>query len=233
MGLGFRALRRRRGWSQARLATAVGVSRAVVWRIERGHGDRVTLATLVRVATALDARVDVRLLWHGENLDRLIDARHARLVELTLERLTQAGWLVATEASFNVRGERGSIDVLGYHADTGSLLVVEVKSVVPDLQAMLHGVDRKARIAPVVARERGWEASSVSRLLVLPEGQTTRRRVDSHRMTFGSSLPARTVEVRRWLVDPTGRLDGIAFLSDAPHKSKRQTGPRPPQRTRA
>src|SRR5690348_6626142 len=103
VGLGFRALRRRRGWSQERLAGAANVSRSVIWRLERGHADRVTIATLATVAAALDARVDVRLLWHGEGLDRLVDARHARLVELTLERLARSDWVAVTEASFIVR----------------------------------------------------------------------------------------------------------------------------------
>ena len=49
---------------------------------------------------------------------------------------------------------------------------VEVKSVVPDLQAMLHGIDRKARVAPFLARERNWSPSTVSRLLVLPNDKT-------------------------------------------------------------
>ena len=37
---------------------------------------------------ALDARIDIRLLWQGEGLDRLLDARHARLVDLVLDILT-------------------------------------------------------------------------------------------------------------------------------------------------
>src|SRR4029077_6153733 len=124
---------------------------------------------LVRVAAALGARIDVRLLWQGEALDRLLDSGHADLVELMLELLTAKDWLVATEVSFNVRGERGSIDILAFHPATGSLLMIEVKSVVPDMQAMLIGIDRKARVARDIARERGWQVTSVTRLLVLPD----------------------------------------------------------------
>src|SRR5205809_706310 len=80
-GLGLRALRRRRGLTQQQLASRSRVSRAVVWRIERGSADRVAVHTLVEVAGALGARVDLRLHWQGEGLDRLLDARHASLVE--------------------------------------------------------------------------------------------------------------------------------------------------------
>ena len=93
---------------------------------------------------------------------------------------------------FNIRGERGSIDILAFHRATGSLLVIEVKSVVPDLQAMLSGLDRKSRLAPEIARERGWPVKTVTRLLVLPDDRTARRRIDAYATTFETALPART-----------------------------------------
>ena len=220
-GLGVRALRRKRGWTQDALAAKAGVSRAAIWRIERGHADRVAVHVLVRVAAALGARIDLRLLWQGEGLDRLLDAGHADLVERTLELLAASDWVVATEVSFNIRGERGSIDILAFHPETGSLLVIEIKSVVPDMQAMLHGIDRKGRIAREVARDRGWEVTSVTRLLVLPDDRTARRRVERHAATFRAALPARTRDVRRWIRRPDGSLHGVLFLSDARHTGAR------------
>jgi len=215
IGLQFRALRRRRGWSQRRLADAAKVSRSVVYRIERGAADRVSIPTLLRVAAVLDARLTVRLLWHGESLDRLLDEDHASLVELALTLLEADGWESAAEVTFNVGGERGSIDILAFHRPTGALLVIEVKSVVPDLQAMLHGLDRKARLATRVARDRGWAARSVSRVLVLPGDRTARRRIASHRATFDHALPARTVALKRWLRRPSGIVAGILFVTMA------------------
>ncbi len=220
-GLGIRALRRRRHWTQLDLAARAGVSRSAVWRIERGHADRVTVHVLVRVAATLGARIDVRLLWQGEGLDRLLDAGHADLVERMLGLLASSDWTAATEVSFNIRGERGSIDILAFHPATGSLLVIEVKSVVPDMQAMLHGIDRKARVADDIALDRDWDATSTTRLLVLPADRTARRRVEHHAATFRTALPARTTEVRRWIRRPDGTRDGVLFLSDAHHTSAR------------
>lgn len=207
LGLGFRALRRRRGWTQEQLSKRAGVSRSVVWRIERGHADRVVLHTLVRVALALDARIDVR---------------HARLVDRVLGILRSSDWDVATEVSFNVRGERGSVDIRAFHRATGSLLVIEIKSVVPDLQAMLSGLDRKGRLAPEIARDRGWQVRTVTRLLILPDDRTARRRVDTYATTFSTALPARTAEVRRWIQSPEGTRHGVMFLSDARQQGTRQ-----------
>ena len=198
------------------------MSGSVISRIEHGHADRVAVHTLVRLAAALDARIDMRLLWQGEGLDRLLDARHARLVDLVLGILTSNSWEVATEVSFSVYGERGSIDILAFHPSTGSLLVIEIKSVVPDIQSMLAGIDRKGRLAGDIARERGWSVTSVSRLLILPNDRTARRRVDEHAATFRTALPARTREVRTWLTRPDGALKGVMFVSDLHQAGTRQ-----------
>jgi len=135
--------------------------------------------------------------------------------------LNAFGWDASTEVSFSIRGERGSIDVLGFHPPTGSLLVAEIKSVVPDLQAMLAGLDRKGRLGRDVARERGWQVASVTRLLVLPNDRTARRRLDSHAATIRSALPARNVEIRHWLRHPVGTAHGVMFVTDAPGASTR------------
>jgi hypothetical protein len=87
-------------------------------------------------------------------------------------------------------GERGSIDILALDPASGALLVIEVKSVVPDIGGMLMTLDRKVRLARQVASEQlGWRATSVSRLLVLPEQRTARRRVAEHATTFETSFP--------------------------------------------
>jgi len=214
IGLQMRALRRRRRWTQHRLAEAAEVSRSVVGRIEGGQVHRVAATTLIRVAAALGATVSVRIMWHGEALDRLLDAGHADLVERTLALLTSWSWDCAAEVSFSIAGERGSIDILAFHAPTGTLLVIEVKSVVPDMQAMLHGIDRKARLGPRIAGDRGWKVATVARLLVLPDDRTVRRRVRQHATTLELALPARTIAVKRWLRAPSGPMSGILFLSD-------------------
>ncbi len=139
----------------------------MISRIEHGKIDSVSIATLRRVAEALDAIVEIRLRWNGEGLDRLLDQAHAGLVEALVKRLRADGWLTEVEVSFSIFGERGSIDVLGYHEASGIVLVTEVKSVVPDSQATLVGVDRKARLAPEIARQRGWTCRGVARLLVI------------------------------------------------------------------
>jgi DNA-binding XRE family transcriptional regulator len=190
LGGDVRLLRRQRGWTQARLASEAHVSRWSIVQVEAGRGPALRLDDLIRVAAALGGYLSVRLLFHGETLDRLRDRRHAALVDSVVTMLRDAGWAVATEVSFNVYGERGSIDVLAFHPETGTLLVVEVKSVVPDVGGMLMALDRKVRHAREIAAERGWVARSVARLLVLPESTTTRRARPRPRRDVRECVPA-------------------------------------------
>ncbi|MEO5965080.1 MAG: helix-turn-helix domain-containing protein [Candidatus Limnocylindrales bacterium] len=220
-GLAIRALRRRHGWTQAELATKAGISQSAVSRIERGEGDHLTPRLLARVAEELGARIRVSITAHGEDLDRLLDAGHAELVEVVAKLLRDRGWVVVPEATFSVYGERGSIDILAFHPATGALLVVEVKSTVPDVQATLAGIDRKERLAAGIAKGRGWNARSVSRWLVVTDDSTARRRIDQHAATFDAALPARTLELRRWAAAPTGRIAGILFVAQTTQSSSR------------
>lgn len=222
LGLDVRVLRVQRRWTQRRLAAEAGISASALSLIERGRADRLTLATLGKVVDALDARLSIRIFWQGEGLDRLRDRRHARIVEQASQRLLKAGWDFRPEVSFSEYGERGSIDLMAFHTGTGALLVIEVKSVVPDLQAMLSALDRKARLAAGIGRSLGWQPRIVSRLLILPDDRTARRRVAMHATTFQAVLPARTATVNRWLRDPAGPIAGILFLSDSNLDGRRQ-----------
>ncbi len=214
-GRGFKALRLRKQLRQDDLAADAGVSRGSIARIEQGYADRVTVETLEKVARPLGGRVVCRMSWNGEFLDRLLDGDHAAIVEQVVRFLAAAEWLVATEVSFNVWGERGSIDVLAFHPGTRVLLVIEVKSVVPDVQATLMTLDRKERLAIDIGRERGWDAAVVGRLLVVRENRTTRRRIEEHASTFGNAFPDRARAIRTWLARPEARrpVRGLWFLS--------------------
>lgn len=217
LGRQLRALRQRQHLTQDDLSERAHTSRSEVGRAERGQIDALRLATLERIASGLGARLEVRLSWNGEALDRLLDAGHAALVEQVVQRLRASGWECAVEVSFNVRGERGSVDVLAFHPATRILLVVEVKSVVPDVQAMLMTLDRKARLGRAIAQQLGWSPLGIGRLLVIAESRTSRRRVDVHGSLFAAALPSRAIAIRAWLLEPHARppLAGLLFLSPA------------------
>lgn len=222
VGRSIRALRIRRGWRQSDLAAGSGVARSVVSRLELGALASTRLESVESVCAALGADLDVRVRWHGEGLDRLLDQAHAGLVERFVDLVRRAGWEVAVEVTFNVYGDRGSVDVLGWHAATRSLLVGEIKSVVADAQGTLAPLDRKIRHAARIGQSRDWDPTTVSSVLVVHDGSTNRRRIGDLASTFGATLPARGVEFRRWLRAPSGSIAALIFLPDAPQKGTRR-----------
>lgn len=214
-GRGIRALRIRHGWRQRDLAGAAHLSPTMIARIERGASVSIPAGKLEQAARALGALADLRLNWNGEALDRLLDGDHARLVEHVAGVLRSLGWEVVLEATFLIRGERGSVDILAWHAASRCVLVIEVKSIVPDIQAMLAALDRKGRLAIEIARARGFEPVAVARLLVVGDTRTSRRRIDAVSATFAAEFPDRAIAVRHWLASPSAAapLRGLWFLS--------------------
>ena len=166
------------------------------------------------MCSALGADLDVRIRWHGEALDRLLDEEHAAIVDQVVAILRANDWEIELEVTFSEYGERGSIDIFGWHPATRSVLVVEIKSVVADAQGTLAPLDRKVRLAPKLARDRGWIPSAVSRLLVIGDTTTNRDRVRRLDELFGAALPVRGRDVRRWLASPTGSIAALWFLRD-------------------
>lgn len=212
-GRAIRALRHRRGWRQVDLAARAQLSRSVIGRIELGQVDRIAFADLEAAARALDGQLGFDFRWRGEAIDRLIDEDHAAIVDAVVAIYRPAGWEVAVEASFSIYGERGSIDVLAWHPVAEVVAVNEIKATIPDAGNTVIGVDRKARLAPRIARERGWRCRAVARFLVVPEATTTRRRIDEHAETFRTAFPAGTRECLDWIRTPEpDPISGLIFL---------------------
>jgi transcriptional regulator with XRE-family HTH domain len=210
----IRALRQRRGWRQLDLAARAGVSRSVVGRIERGEVNRIAWGDLVAVADAVGARLDLDVRWQGEGIDRLLDERHAAVVNTTVELLRADGWDADVEVSFAIFGERGSIDVVGRHGPTGMLATFEIKATLGNANQAVIGVDRKTRLAPRIAVERGWPCRGVGRFLVIADGSTARDRVRRHSALFDAAFPDPAAACRAWLRNPVGRPpSGILFVA--------------------
>lgn len=216
IGAKVRALRQRRGWRQSDVAARCGVSQGVVSLIERGRLDLVSLDKLRRVARELDADLVLQLRWRGGDLDRLVDEAHAGLLGAFIGMLQALSWEIRAEVSYSVYGERGSIDVLGWHQATQSLLVVEVKTELVSVEETLRKHDEKSRLAPKLALEQfGWIARKTSRLLVFPDWSTPRKRVARHAAVLDLSYPARGAAIRSWLRSPEGVAAGLLFVHAA------------------
>jgi transcriptional regulator with XRE-family HTH domain len=213
VGRVIRALRRRRGWRQLDLANRSGVSQRHISTIERGHLDGSSLRTIRKLGAALEVRVELTPSWRGAELDRLLDAEHARLVAATARRLEAVGWLIRLEVTYSEYGERGSIDVLGLRPGERACLVVEVKSTIASAEATGRKLDEKARLAPgIVLRREGWRPEVVGRVLVVPETSSLRRLMTGS-SALAHMLPIDAAAVRAWLRRPIGTDAATWFLS--------------------
>lgn len=211
-------LRISRGLRQEDVASRAGLSRPTLSRLERGLVDGLTVGSLRAISRALEMPSIVSLGWRAPEIDRLRDRRHAAMVEQMVAILGALGWEARPEYSFSHYGERGAIDILAWHAASGTLLIVETKTRLWDIQDLLSVLDRKRRLLPGLVRcENGWAARAVGVLLVLPEMSTHRHVVDRHSATFGAVMPKRQRAVRTWLAKPVGDLGGILFLPNAHH----------------
>ena len=214
LGRAIRAIRLSVRRSQASVARGAGVSQSVYSRAERGQIGDLKVSTVAAIASALDADLILDLRYGAGRIDRLIDRAHAALVEYVLRHLRSAGWEVMVEFSFNVFGERGSVDVLAWHAAYRTLLIVEVKSRMTDLQDMLLSLGRKLRLVPdEVRRQIGWDPVAVGRIVVAPGTTESRAVLERHRSMFEVSLPSRALEIRRWVRSPHGPISGVWLVS--------------------
>lgn len=213
VGRVVRAVRQRKGWRQADVAAAARVGQSQVSILERGFASRLSIRAVRAIGDALGIAMPLAPQWRGADLFRLLDADHAGLVNHTADRLRAAGWEIVLEYTFNHYGERGSVDLLGWHHRRSALLIVEVKTRLVDLQHLFASLARKRRIVPgLVDRERRWRCTMLGCVLVVADTTTNRTIVRSHQSSFDAALPARGWSVRHWISDPEGSCSGIQFL---------------------
>jgi transcriptional regulator with XRE-family HTH domain len=216
-GSAMRSIRIRRGLRQVDVARLAGISDSLVSRMERGHLDSVTLATIRAVAKALDVRVDLTPRWRAGDLDRLLNARHSELHELVARHIAQLpAWVAQPEVSFAVYGERGIIDILAWHPGGRALLVIELKTDIADVNELVGTVDRKSRLAVRIAVERGWingrePPPTVSIWVIVAEGPTNRRRVQAHSAMLRAAFPSDGRAIAGWLRNPVRPMRALSF----------------------
>jgi len=215
LGQAVRARRHQRGWRLVDLAAVAGVGATACSLMERGYVSRLTVRSARAIASAVDLPLAWDVGWQRQEIDRLLDADHSALASRLALRLRRWGWIVRTEVSFNRYGDRGRIDLLAYHPLCKVLLVVEIKTAIVDAQDLLGGLDTKARVAPHVGRELGWQPRSTVPAIVFADGTTTRRHVTRLAPLFGQ-YGLRGHAAVAWLREPSGSPSGLLILSKLP-----------------
>jgi transcriptional regulator with XRE-family HTH domain len=213
LGAVVRVIRLRKRLRQSDVARIAGASQSMVSRLERGHLDTLTLRQLEAICTALEIRIDLVPRWRGGDLDRALNSAHAAMHEGIARwfRRRWPRWALAPEVSFAVYAERGVIDILAWHAPTRTLLIIELKTELVDLNELVGTADRKRRLAARVGAERGWRPATVGVWVVVSMTSANRRRLEAHSAFLRNAFPHTRREVREWLARPNGPLAALSL----------------------
>ena len=215
LGSLVRAVRIRKGLRQLDVAGSAGVSRATVSRLENGNVGRLSLDTVERIASVVEVRTELFGRWRGGDGDRLLNWRHSLLAESFSAAVRgHGGWSFEPEVTFSIYGERGVIDQMGWNELYSHLLVVEIKTEFVDINEMLGTLNRKLRLAPKVAAEKGWRPKTVSGWLIVSDTRTNRRHAASHSSLLRSRFSLDGRSLSAFLDNPVAATFGIAFWTD-------------------
>ncbi len=216
LGALIRAIRKQRGLRQRDLAALAGVSASTVSRLEAGNVAGICGGIVDRVATAVDVRTELTGSWRGGDAERLLNWRHSLFADRVLRVIEEVpGWLDRPEVSFSIYGERGFIDQLCWHEARKHLLIIELKTEFVDINELLGTLDRKVRLAPKVAVERGWSPELVSVWLIVADTKTNRRHAAQHDSLLKARFDLDGRSFLPFLRNPTNATRGMAFLPEA------------------
>lgn len=224
LGALLRHLRVRRGLRQVDVALLARVSDSTVSRVERGDIASLSIDVLRRVARVLESRVAVSVWSRAGEIERVADRRHAELVDSLIGALAEAGWMARPEVSFNVRGERGLVDIVAWHREARVVLIIDVKTEIVDVGELFGTFDRKRRLGLEIASAAGMEADCVASALVVADTSMNHRRIAAHAATFGAALPDRGLRFRSFIRRPVGDLAALAFWPNRHRGTTNQKG---------
>jgi transcriptional regulator with XRE-family HTH domain len=198
-----RDARRLIGWSQRDLAARVGASQAAIWRLETDQPGRIDLTLVEGVMEALGLRATMRIeARHLDDRRRQRDGVHAVVNGFTARRLSRLGWATATEVQIGDQHPRGWIDLLAFRREDRALLVDETKTEIPDMGGLQRSLSFYAREARTVAAGLGWQARTVTVLVVALDSESLARRIADNRAIVEQAFPGSVSAMVTWLADP-------------------------------
>jgi hypothetical protein len=143
----------------------------------------------------------------------MMNARHSAMHEVMAQTFAGLiGWEAEPEVSYSIYGERGVIDILAWHSPTRSLLVIELKTELVDVNELMGSLDRKRRLGIEIARQRGWMPASTSSWVVLADSRTNHRALSSHETVLRAKFPDDGRRLRGWLRNPDVAVQALSFL---------------------
>jgi transcriptional regulator with XRE-family HTH domain len=191
------------GWSQRELGLRAGVSQAAISRLERGQPSGLGLEEIERIAVGLGGTLEITFETPFlADRARQRDVVHARCIAHVASRLRRLEWRVETEVEIEGRSGPGWIDVLAVHAESGTFLVIEVKTEIHDFGRIQRTLAWYSRRAWLVARDRGWRVRRSHGALLLLATDAVDARLRENRHLADEAFPGRAAALAALIADP-------------------------------
>ncbi|HEV8696154.1 MAG TPA: helix-turn-helix domain-containing protein [Candidatus Limnocylindrales bacterium] len=208
IGAIVRAGREGQRWTKTNLGERSGISRQMVAALESGKANPsldVIGALLEALEIELDivARGPVEVAGSGP-----ADAAHAICSAYVQRRLVAAGWQVEREVRITDRRYLGWIDILAFHPQTATLVVIEVKTRIDDVGAIERSLDWHVRGATRAAERLGWRPRRVIAWVVALASDEVEDAIRRTRELWATAFPARASAMRALAADPATSPSG-------------------------
>ena len=211
------------GLTQSAIAAKAGVARSYLAGIERGQVNP-SLEVIIRLAQALGLELELTLrspIIVGDR--RQEDAVHARCSGYVDRRLRGMGWATAREVAIVDGRWRGWIDLLAFDARTGTLLIIEIKTVIDDLGALERQVGWYERVARGVALDQGWHPRRIVTWLLVLSSEQNDLAITQNRDVFDRSFGVDVTSMEALLDDPGSSWPGGRALALIDPARRRRT----------
>lgn len=208
--------------TQQQIADRVGVSRGYIAKVERGQANP-SLRFVESLADALGLELEVLArppIFVKDRLQR--DVVHAHCSGYVDRRLVASGRRTAREVEVRHGRSHGWIDLLAFDPESGTLLIIEIKTRLDDLGAIERQLGWYERSAWKVARELGWRPRRLATWLLLLSSDEVERAVRTNKVVIGSSFPRRAPDMLADLAAPEQMAAGSRGLALVDPTSRRR-----------
>lgn len=210
--------------TQRELSRRSGVSQTQIRRIERLQLPDVRLSTVDRLLSTMGVRYRVSIDSPWLDHRRQDDFVHARCSAHVGRRLATTGWQIAREVEVGDGRSRGWIDILAFHAASGWLLVIEIKTEIHDVGRIERSMNWYRREALAAATRLAWRPRRIGSALLVLLSTTNEHVLGMNRDLLASAFPGRAPELQG-IVDgllrtEVDRLSCLAMIDPRSHRTR-------------
>ncbi len=197
--------RRRLGLTQSSLASSSGISPQMVAAIESAGANPsvgVVMSVLDQLGLDLELIVRERAVVLTAT-PRRQDAGHSMCSGHVQRRISALpGWELRREVRIDSGRYHGWIDLLAFHAESGTLVIIEIKTRFDDLGALERTLDWYVREAAGAARRFGWHTRRIVPWVLALATDEVETSMRTDRTVIDAAFPGRAGAMDELLADP-------------------------------